>query len=85
MAQITATEASRNFSELLNRVSSGERVEITRSGIPIAVIESASTCFVAPDHFHAILETAPAVDEDFVAELKSIRQAVAPEESAWPS
>lgn len=85
MTQITATEASRNFSDLLNRVSSGERVEITRAGIPVAVIEAAPSMFISADHFHAILESAPSVDADFVEDLKAIRREAGPEESRWPS
>ena len=38
MTRMTATEAARSFSEVLNRVASGEVVEVTRSGAPVAVI-----------------------------------------------
>lgn len=31
---MTATEAARSFSDVLNRVASGEVVEVTRSGAP---------------------------------------------------
>ena len=44
MRRMTATEASRNFSELLNRIAGGERVEITRSGAVIAVIGPPHPC-----------------------------------------
>ncbi len=36
MVQMTATDASRNFSDLLGRVSAGESVEIIRNGAPVA-------------------------------------------------
>lgn len=85
MTEITATEASRNFSDLLNRVSSGERFEITRSGVPVATIEASAAVFVSAEHFHAILASAPRVDDDFVDDLKAIRREAGPEDSRWPS
>ena len=41
MMRMTATEASRSFSELLNRVQAGEEIEVTRNGAPVAVIAPA--------------------------------------------
>ena len=35
---MTATEASRSFSDLLTRVAAGEEIEITRAGATVAVI-----------------------------------------------
>lgn len=39
---MTATEASRSFSELLNRVQAGEEIEVTRNGATVAVISPPS-------------------------------------------
>lgn len=85
MSRITATDASRNFSDLLNRVSSGERVEITRAGIPIAVMEPATAFFISADHFHAVLAAAPPADAEFAADLSALRKEAGTEESSWPS
>jgi prevent-host-death family protein len=38
MAKVTAFEAKTRFGELLERVSRGERIVITRRGKPIAVL-----------------------------------------------
>jgi prevent-host-death family protein len=38
MDRVTATQASRSFSDLLNRVQAGEEIEIVRNGAPVAVI-----------------------------------------------
>ena len=35
---MTATDAARSFSEVLNRVTAGEEIEVIRSGAPVAVI-----------------------------------------------
>ncbi|HEX3324488.1 MAG TPA: type II toxin-antitoxin system prevent-host-death family antitoxin [Solirubrobacterales bacterium] len=35
MTRLTATEVSRNFSRVVNRVDAGEEVEVVRNGIPI--------------------------------------------------
>lgn len=35
---MTATDAARCFSEVLNRVAAGEEIEVTRSEAPVAVI-----------------------------------------------
>lgn len=41
MRTITATQASRGFSELLDAVTRGDTITITRAGEPIAVVSPA--------------------------------------------
>lgn len=36
--RVTARDLSRNTSEILDRVAAGERIEVTRNGVPIAVL-----------------------------------------------
>ncbi|WP_098465164.1 type II toxin-antitoxin system Phd/YefM family antitoxin [Isoptericola jiangsuensis] len=38
MRTITATEAARGFSHLLDEVAAGERITVTRSGVPVATL-----------------------------------------------
>jgi prevent-host-death family protein len=38
MATVKAFEAKRHFSNLLNRVARGEKITITRFGIPVALL-----------------------------------------------
>jgi prevent-host-death family protein len=85
MARLTATEAARNFSMLLNRVAAGEEVEIVRSGAPVAVISPPRFRFLSAERFRELLASAPPVDEDFVEDLRSLRAEAAPPEDAWPS
>lgn len=42
MVTVGMYEAKTHFSELIDRVSKGERVEVTRHGVPVAVISSPS-------------------------------------------
>jgi prevent-host-death family protein len=38
MRTITATEAARGFSQLLDEIAAGERITVTRSGVPVATL-----------------------------------------------
>ncbi len=85
MSRMTATEAARSFSDVLTRVAAGEEVEVTRSGAPIAVIAPARGRVMSSGHFRDLISSAPAVDDDFVAEVKAARAAVAPPAEPWRS
>ena len=85
MSRVTATEASRSFSEILNRVTAGEEIEITRSGAPVAVIAPPKARVVSAEHFRALIAAAPPLDAGFADDLREIREAVAPPREPWPS
>jgi prevent-host-death family protein len=83
---MTATEAGRAFSDLLDRVVAGEALEITRGGVPVAVIGPARARFVSAERVRDLLRSLPPVDESFVRDLEEIRQSAGPPpESHWPS
>ena len=81
---MTATEASRTFSEVLNRVASGEEVEVTRSGAPVAVIGPPKGRLVAAEHFRELMASAPRPDSDFAADVRALRTTVGPPAEPWP-
>jgi prevent-host-death family protein len=85
MTRLTATEAARNFSALLNRVAAGEEVEIVRGGAPVAVISPPKIKFISADRLRELLASAPPLDEGFADDLRAIRGEAAPPEDAWPS
>lgn len=85
VTRMTATEAARGFSEVLNRVAAGEEVEITRAGAPVAVITPAKARLLSAERFRELIATAPTPDRDFADDVRAIREAVAPPESSWPS
>lgn len=82
---MTATEASRSFSDVLNRVAAGEVVEVTRSGAPVAIIGPTRARTISADRFRALIDSAPPADEDFAADLRSTRDSLDPPIEAWPS
>jgi prevent-host-death family protein len=82
---MTATEAARSFSELLNRVANGEEIELTRSGAAVAVISPPRSHLLSAERFHELISSAPPPDADFLADVRSHRASIGPPEDAWPS
>jgi prevent-host-death family protein len=85
MARLTATDVARRFSDVLNRVAAGEEIEVTRAGAAVAVIAPPRIRLMDADRFRTLLESAPPVDEEFVADLRALRDEAGPPESPWPS
>jgi prevent-host-death family protein len=85
MTRITATEAARSFSELLNRVAAGEEIEVTRSGADVAVISPPKSRLISADRFRELIATAPLPDERMLEDMRALRESVEPPADAWPS
>ncbi len=85
MARMTATQAARTFSDVLNRVAAGEHVEVTRSGAPVAVIIPPRASLVPAERFRELIASAPSTDEDFAGELRELRESAGPPGEPWPS
>jgi prevent-host-death family protein len=81
---MTATEAARSFSELLNRVANGEEIEITRSGAAVAVISPPKSRLISADRFRELIATAPTPDAGFARDIRAARDSVVAPENAWP-
>lgn len=64
---MTATEASRNFSDLLDAIERGETVTITRGSRPVAEISPARRRTGAD--LRAVLAGIPAPDDRFVEDI----------------
>jgi antitoxin (DNA-binding transcriptional repressor) of toxin-antitoxin stability system len=82
---MTATDAARSFSEVLNRVADGEQIEVTRSGAPIAVIGAPAVRLISAERFRELLKTAPAPDDEFADDLRALRRSATAPSSSWPS
>jgi prevent-host-death family protein len=82
---MSATEAARSFSAVLNRVSTGEQIEVTRAGLAIAVISPPPLRLLTAERFRELLETAPAPDERFASDLRAARAALPAEPDPWQS
>jgi antitoxin (DNA-binding transcriptional repressor) of toxin-antitoxin stability system len=82
---MTATEAARTFSDVLNRVAGGEEFEITRSGAPVAAIGPPRARLLSASRFRELLASAPRPDEDFGRDVGALRNDVGPPENRWAS
>jgi prevent-host-death family protein len=82
---MTATEAARSFSDVLNRVAGGEEIEITRSGAPVAVITTPRAHLLSAERFRELVATAPSPDDDFGEDLRAVRAGVEAPEDRWVS
>jgi prevent-host-death family protein len=71
MIRLSATSAARTFSEVLNRVASGEEIEITRNGATVAVITPPRVRFVSAARFRALLADRPAADDRFADDIRA--------------
>ncbi|HEY2767591.1 MAG TPA: type II toxin-antitoxin system prevent-host-death family antitoxin [Solirubrobacteraceae bacterium] len=86
MVRMTATDVSRNFSLVLNRVDAGEEIEIVRNGSAIAELRPPSRPRgISGSAFKALMERLPALDEDFARDVAEARRALGPPVSKWPS
>ena len=83
---MTATEASRSFSDVLNRVAAGEEIEIQRNGAPVAVLAPPRRArLVSAERFRELMASLPRVDADFARDVMDARESVGPPEPRWPS
>lgn len=82
---MTATEAARSLSDVLNRVASGEVVEVTRSGAPVAIIGPSRPRTLSVERFRALMASAPRPDEAFAAELAAAREGTGMPGEPWAS
>jgi prevent-host-death family protein len=86
MISLTATEVSRRFSQVISRVGAGEEVEVVRNGVPVAQLGPARRPqVVSAARWRELMDSAPAVDEDFERDVEASRETVGPPDSAWPS
>jgi prevent-host-death family protein len=85
MAKLTATEAARHFSEVLNRVAAGEEIEIVRNGATVALLGPPKHRLLSPEAFRELMAGAPPVDQSFVDDVRKVRDEASMPESAWPS
>jgi prevent-host-death family protein len=82
---MTATDAARSFSELLNRVANGEEIEVTRSGAAVAVISPPKSSLISAARFRELIATAPSPDAGFADDVRVVRESAGPPEDAWRS
>ena len=85
MREVTASEASRNFSAVLDSVERGEIIVVTRAGRRVASIAPAAAATGAA--LNAVLTRwrgAAALDDDFAEAIDTARAAASPEDDHDP-
>ncbi|MGA2014532.1 MAG: type II toxin-antitoxin system prevent-host-death family antitoxin [Solirubrobacteraceae bacterium] len=83
---MTATDAARSFSDVLNRVATGEEIEITRGGAPVAVIAPPKAQLLSAARFRELIAGAPRPDDEFAGDVGAARaQLAAAAADPWPS
>lgn len=82
---MTATDAARSFSDVLNRVADGEEIEITRSGASVAVISPPKSKLISASRFRELIATAPQPDAGFADDVRAARESATAPEDPWPS
>lgn len=76
MTEMTATEVSRNFSEVSNRVAAGEEITVTKGGRPLLVMKRAepeTREWIPASELFAMLERIPRLDDEFAADVEAAR------------
>jgi prevent-host-death family protein len=82
---MTATDAARSFSDVLNRVAAGEEIEVTRSGAPVAVIAPPKARLVSAARFRELIASAPRPDDEFASDVRAARASIGVADNPWPS
>jgi prevent-host-death family protein len=83
MTRLTATEVARNLSDVLGRVSGGERVEVVRNGLPVAIIAPPEARAISAAAYRDLLDALPAIDETFAAEVRGLRGELGQPKERW--
>jgi prevent-host-death family protein len=86
MIAVTATQAARNFANILDQVEHGETIVITRDGVPIGRLSPER--LTSAERLKAALRDNPA-DEGFADDLEAahadLRSTFTDEVRGWPA
>lgn len=83
--KLTATVASKEFSDVLSRVAAGEVIEIERHGHTVAVIVPPQRGLLAGRDLLALIEQLPVSDEEFGRDVVGLGEVLRPPGEPWPS
>ncbi|VTR77022.1 MULTISPECIES: type II toxin-antitoxin system Phd/YefM family antitoxin [Cellulomonas] len=81
MRTVTATRASRGFSDLLDAVEHGETISITRAGHVVAEIRPASPS--TGRRLHEALAGIPPLDDDLEADIAAATSLLTEDPDPW--
>ena len=81
---MTATEVSRHFSNVINRVDSGEEIEIVRNGKAVAELRQPSQPIgISGAALRELMESLPPLDSNFARDVERERENLGAETGAW--
>lgn len=83
--KLTATAASKEFSDMLSRVAAGETIEIERHGHTVAVIVPPHRGFLAGGDLRTLIDHLPVPDDDFGCDVARLSEVICPPVEPWPS
>lgn len=83
--RVKATEASREFSALLTRVSSGETVEVDRHGEVVAVVIPPPRRTMSGSALLELARRLPLPDERFADDVRGLSKTLAHPGDPWAS
>jgi prevent-host-death family protein len=86
MIAVTATQAARNFANILDQVERGETIVITRDGVPVGRLSPERR--TSAQRLQAALRDNPADDgfaDDLEAAHADLRSAFTDEVRGWPA
>lgn len=81
MRTVTATHASRGFSDLLDAVEHGQTISITRAGHVVAEIRPATPS--TGRRLREALEGLPPLDDDLERDIDAATDLLSPGEDPW--
>jgi prevent-host-death family protein len=86
MTRLSATEVARNFSAVINRVGTGEAIEIVRNGAPVAELRPPSRPRgISGKAFKTMMDSLAPVDEDFARDVETAQQEIWLPVDEWPA
>ena len=71
---MSATDASRNFADVANRVAAGEEITVTRGGHPLIVMKPHRSEVISGAELKQLLDDGPKPDEAFLDDILAMRE-----------
>jgi len=86
MADVTATEAARNFSRLLDEVEHhGRSYTVVRGGRAVASVVPVGPRSMTVGELLDVLRAAPRPDDEYAEDVRAARRALPPPGDPWES
>ena len=86
VTRLSATQVAREFSAVVNRIGSGEEIEVVRNGVPVVEMrQTTASRLISAAGWDALMQSIPSPDEDFARDVEAARKEAGPPPHSWPS